>query len=72
MKCEACSGLGYREYEAGLIQVGCEVCNGTGEVVDDSSSRTGQPDSILGSNNTSQPKRTYKSKKKQKATKKSG
>lgn len=32
MKCDACDGLGYREYEAGLIRLSCERCKGTGEV----------------------------------------
>ena len=33
MKCEACGGLGYREYEGGVLRLRCRPCNGTGEVV---------------------------------------
>jgi len=32
MKCETCQGLGYREYEHGLIRLRCPECKGTGEV----------------------------------------
>ena len=32
MECPNCGGKGYKEYEAGLIQVPCEECNTTGEV----------------------------------------
>lgn len=34
MKCETCGGLGYQEYEAGLVQAPCRICNSTGEVPD--------------------------------------
>jgi len=30
--CPDCEGLGYREYEAGLIRVACITCQGTGKV----------------------------------------
>ena len=30
MKCETCQGRGFIEYEAGLIMVECEKCEGTG------------------------------------------
>lgn len=32
MKCPKCEGRGYKEYEAGLIQIPCKECNATGEV----------------------------------------
>lgn len=32
MQCPECEGKGFKEYNAGLLQVGCEACNGTGEV----------------------------------------
>ena len=32
MKCPECGGKGYKEYEAGLIQVPCATCKATGEV----------------------------------------
>jgi len=31
-KCPECQGLGYKEYEAGLIRMVCWACNGTGIV----------------------------------------
>lgn len=32
MECPECQGKGFTEYEAGLIQIACPVCLGTGEV----------------------------------------
>lgn len=32
MKCEACKGKGFNELEHGLVMVGCEPCDGTGEI----------------------------------------
>ena len=32
MQCPNCEGKGYKEYEAGLIQIPCKECNTTGEV----------------------------------------
>jgi len=34
MKCEACLGRGFIEKEAGLIQVKCLECAGTGEITE--------------------------------------
>lgn len=34
MKCETCEGRGFIEYEHGLVMVECEVCKGTGEMLD--------------------------------------
>jgi hypothetical protein len=31
MTCKQCNGLGYREYEAGLIRLRCRACNGSGQ-----------------------------------------
>jgi len=31
MNCKQCNGLGYREYEAGLIRLRCRACNGSGQ-----------------------------------------
>lgn len=31
-KCRDCRGLGYKEYEHGLIRLPCQRCNGTGVV----------------------------------------
>ena len=71
MKCEDCEGLGYKEYEHGLIRLPCRECNGTGEIPDDNDidSRIGQPDSTSGSGDTSQPKQHKKSKAKKRITK---
>ena len=32
MECSECGGKGYKEYEAGLIQVPCKECEATGDV----------------------------------------
>lgn len=32
MTCKQCNGLGYREYEAGLIRLRCRACNGSGQI----------------------------------------
>ena len=32
MECKSCQGLGYREYEAGLIRLRCHSCHGTGTI----------------------------------------
>lgn len=32
MKCIECNGKGFIEYNAGLLRVKCEICNGTGDV----------------------------------------
>ena len=32
MKCGHCNGEGYREYDAGLLVMGCKACSGTGKV----------------------------------------
>ena len=34
MQCPDCEGLKYLEYEAGLIQISCPRCKGTGAVTD--------------------------------------
>lgn len=33
-QCPDCDGLGFHEYEAGLIRLRCETCKGTGKVQD--------------------------------------
>ena len=30
-ECPKCHGLGYREFQAGLIRLRCSVCHGTGK-----------------------------------------
>lgn len=64
MKCETCKGLGFKEYEAGLIQVECEECHGTGEIPDDdrSSIGIGLPNTVVGSPNPRKPKQPKKPK----------
>lgn len=37
MKCGTCEGLGYKEYEAGLIRLPCPDCKGIGEIKDSES-----------------------------------
>ncbi len=71
MKCPKCKGEGFIEYEAGLIQVECKECKGTGEIPDDNTgdSGIGRDTQNIGSDNPSKPKRTSKSKAKKKATK---
>ena len=32
MKCLECGGKGFIEYRHGLLQVGCDACEGTGKV----------------------------------------
>lgn len=32
MKCPKCKGKGFKEYDAGLVQIYCETCEGTGKV----------------------------------------
>lgn len=32
-KCRVCHGVGYREYEGGLVQIPCRRCGGTGKVI---------------------------------------
>ena len=78
MSCEKCGDRGFTEKEHGLVMVMCDCEKGqasraevTGivlpeEVKDDSDSGTGQPDKPAGSPDTSQPKRTRKSKAKKK------
>ena len=34
MKCPECQGLGYREYESGLIRLPCWLCKGSGDIED--------------------------------------
>lgn len=34
MTCKQCNGLGYREYEAGLIRLRCRACNGSGQTAE--------------------------------------
>ncbi len=77
MKCEKCQDRGFTEQEHGLICVFCDCEKGialreeiTGQPtggIDDSSSGTGQPDSGVGSADTSKPKRKRKQKKSKRA-----
>ena len=69
MKCIECGGKGFIEVNAGLMRIGCEICDGTGEV-DDSNSGAGEPTKDSGSGDTGKPKRTRKSKSAAKLTKK--
>ncbi len=32
MLCNSCKGLGYLEFEAGLIRLWCKLCKGTGVI----------------------------------------
>ncbi len=32
MKCKDCEGKGFKEYDAGLVQIGCKPCSGIGKV----------------------------------------
>ncbi len=32
MKCRDCDGVGFKEYDAGLVQIGCKACGMTGKV----------------------------------------
>ncbi len=32
MKCPDCEGKGFKEYDAGLVRIGCKTCEGTGKV----------------------------------------
>jgi len=34
VKCSGCHGLGYREFEAGLIRLVCKDCEGMGIIVE--------------------------------------
>ena len=49
MLCEVCTGRGFLEYEAGLIQLQCHVCKGKGTIdgnpirVELQSEDTGEP-----------------------------
>ena len=78
MECEKCQDWGFTEQEHGLIRVFCDCLKGrevraeiTG-VADDSTNRTGQPDSDIGSTNPGQSKRTRQPKAKRKARAKTG
>lgn len=42
MKCPACKGLGYLEFEHGLIRISCSYCKGTGEIRRELSEETEQ------------------------------
>ena len=46
MKCENCEGLGYKEYEHGLIRLLCRECGGKGEI-DGTNSGPGQKPKLL-------------------------
>jgi len=87
MKCEKCQDRGFIEKEYGLLMVVCDCEKGealraevfgesgkapSGEVTNDSDSGTGQPGSITGSGDTSQPKQPRQSKAKEKARAKPG
>jgi len=63
LKCPECQGLGYGEYESGLIRLPCLVCNGTGEIPDVSDSRVESDNQSTGIEDTSKPKLKRKSKK---------
>ena len=74
MNCEKCQDRGFTEENHGLIMRFCDCEKGrwlrsqiTGQPlqsgeIDDSINRTGQPDSTIGSEDTSRPKRTSKPK----------
>jgi len=73
MKCPECEGKGYKEYEAGLIQVQCRECNGTGEIPDDNPTDggTGSDNQPARGADTGKPKQPKKQKAKRKARKRS-
>ena len=84
MKCEKCQDRGFTEENHGLVMVPCDcdaaqaAAESLGipwkkaeEVVNDNSSdnRTGQPDTNIGSTDTSEPKQPKKQRAKKKARK---
>ena len=86
MECPECGGKGYKEYEAGLIQIPCKECNATGEVsgwkldqilereskANDNTDAGARPDDKpIGSPDTGKPKQSSKRKARRKAAKKS-
>ena len=87
MECPNCGGKGYKEYEAGLIQVPCEECKATGEVpgwkldqilerkgkTNDNSTDegAGSDDKPIRGADTGKPSKPKKRKARKKATKKS-
>ena len=68
MKCPNCQGLGYLEYEAGLIRLRCTMCGGLG-VVDDNASGAERDNQPVGSGDTGKPKQPKKPGAKKKARK---
>jgi len=44
MECPDCKGLGYKEFEHGLIRLHCKSCKGRG-VIEDNSRRVEKPES---------------------------
>ncbi len=67
MECPECHGLGYKEYEHGLIRLHCKSCKGTGvdePRIDRTSERTNGDYQGVGVRNTGQPsireKRVYR------------
>ena len=86
MKCPKCEGKGYKEYEAGLIQIPCKECNATGEVHgwkldqilereskanDNIDAGARSDDKPIGSPDTGKPSKPKKRKARRKAAKKS-
>ena len=79
MECEKCQDRGFTEENHGLIMVLCDCETGQKmraelgfpEVIDDSNSGVGQPDTNTGSDNTSEPKQPSKQAKKRRSAKKS-
>lgn len=74
--CPDCEGKGFKEYNAGLLQVECRACGGTGktsEVVNDNTTDEGAgPDNnATRSPDTSKPKQPKKRKARAKARNKS-
>lgn len=65
MKCEACGGKGFIEYNHGLMCVGCDVCKGTGEI----DARVDGIDTAIGVSDTSEPPKPRKRKAKKKSRK---
>ena len=70
MKCVNCGGKGFREYEAGLIMVKCQNCEGTGEIPDGDIG-TESDNKPTGSGDTSEHKQPSKPKARRKSKKRS-